>query len=389
MAFPRIIAAALAAVFIVGCQPAPRVEPTAAPPARMAASGVATPAPAATASTASPQSAASPAARLAPTFDEAAVASFYSGKTIRLLVGSSAGGGYDAYARLIAPTLGKYLPGNPDVIVENMPGAGGTVMANYLFNIAPGDGTVIGILQNTSPLAQLVREEGVQFDAPAFNWLGSLNSDTDVCVVRSDRPIDSFQDLFNQEMTVGGTGPTSVTESEPRMLNGLLGTRFKLVPGYPGTNELNLAIERGELDGRCGWAWSSVQTTRPEWVQGDPPFVRVLVQTALRKHPDLPHVPLATEFARDEDERGILEIFLAGQLFGRPLATSPNVPADRVEALRAALAKSTEDPELRARAEQSRLEIDFLTGSEVQQLVQDMFGQPAERIQRLQRILQS
>lgn len=401
------IGTALSSVFLVlatACAPAAAPPPPAAasraaePPLPPAPSSPALPAPKPATSpsvnaAASPVSAApapSPAARpAAPAYDEAAVAAFYAGKNVRILVGSSAGGGYDTFARTLAPTLGKMIPGNPNVVVENVPGAGGTVMANGLFNTQPKDGTVIGILQNTAPLAQLTNEEGVQFDARAFNWIGSLSSDTDVCVVRSDRNVNTFQELLTREVSVGGTGPTSVTESEPRVFNGLLGTKFKIISGYAGTNEVTLGIERGDIDGRCGWAWSSLQATQPGWVQGSPPFIRVLGQTGLRKHPALPNVPLIIDMARNDEERGILEIFFAGQAFGRPFAAPPGTPVDRVEALRAAFQRAAADPEFLQRAKTSRLEINVLSGAEGQEVIRRMFAQPPERVQRLQALLRS
>lgn len=311
------------------------------------------------------------------------VARFYRGKTVTVLVGFGPGGGYDLYARTLARHIGRYIPGQPTVIVQNMPGAGGIVAANYLYNVAPKDGTVFGIFDPNSLFEQLVgyHPERFRSDPTRFHWLGSMSEEVHVCLARSDAGFRRFQDLRQRTLRVGSSGSGSV-QLHPLLLNGILGTRLGLVVGYQGTNEIALAVERGEIQGLCGFPWSSVKSTRPEWVEGGQ--MTVLVQMGLRKHPDLEAVPLVLDLAPDEEARSLLEVAFTPSAFARPFVAPPGVPAERVKALREAFRAAVRDPRLRQDARAANLDLyNPASGEDVQRLVQRMMSAPAHQVQRL------
>src|SRR5262247_3065458 len=273
-----------------------------------------------------------------------AQADFYKGKAVDLMIGYSVGGGYDVYARLIARHLGKHIPGNPIVTPKNMDGAGSLRLANWLYNVAHKDGLVFGTIGRGTGFGPLLGSKQAQFDGTKFNWIGSANDEVSVCVVWNGRgKAAKFDDLLTQELNVGGTGAAADTDQFPRIINGVLGTKMKIITGYPGGNDVNLALERGEVDGRCGWSWSSVKSTRKSWVTENK--ITILMQLSLKKHPDLPDVPLITELAKNDEQRQILRLIFARQPLGRPYLAPPDVPADRVEALRAAFMATMKDKE--------------------------------------------
>lgn len=346
-----------------------------------AACGGATTQPAATpAATSAPATAA---ATPAPTQDP--VAAFYTGKTVKVVVGYSPGGGYDTYARTLAAHIGNHIPGKPTVIVENMPGAGSIKSLNYLFSAAPKDGTVFGTFGRGLVEAELRGEEGVQFKAKELTWLGSMNQEVSVCVVRSDSPIKTFADAQKQNVTVGATGPDDDTGFFPRVLNALAGTKFQLKTGYPGGSDVLLAVERGEVMGRCGWSWSSVVSTKKDWI--DKKFVTVLTQMALEKHPDIPKdVPLATEFVTNSGDRQILEVIFARQVIGRPYAAPPGIPADRAKALQSAFEKTLKDPAFLEAAKKAKQEIDPVFAADTRKVVDKILATPKELVAKLKQI---
>lgn len=314
------------------------------------------------------------------------VAAFYRGKTLTILVGYSAGGGYDLYARLLARHIARHIPGNPTVIVQNMPGAASIVAANHLFNVAPKDGTVIGTFARGLPVEQLKGSSGVQFDAARFNWIGSMNEEVGVCVARTDSGIQRFDDLFERPLRVGGAGPASDDDVYPRLLNALLGTKFQLVSGYPGGNEITLAIERNEVQGRCTWSWSSLKTTRPDWVEGR--FIRILAQIALRKYPELPNVPLVIDYAKDDATRKVFRVVFARQTMGRPFAAPPGVPTERVMALRRAFSETLRDPQFLSESGRGEIEINNpMSGEELQELVAEIMSAPPTVVQLIKQYL--
>jgi tripartite-type tricarboxylate transporter receptor subunit TctC len=385
-----MIGLAVLLALATACTPSPGVAPTAAPAQATSPAGspaarpVGSPSPAiapSPAPVASPGAAQRPAAEQA--FDEEAVADFYRGKTVTILVGYSAGGGYDSYARLLERHIGRFIPGNPGVIVQNLPGAGSMLAANTLFNTSPKDGTVIGTFARGLPTEELLGSEGVQFRSAEFNWIGSMNDEVSVCVARTDAPVKTFEDLYTTPLKVGGTGPGADTDFFPQFLNGLLGTKFELVAGYPGGNDINVAIERGEVQGRCGWSWSSVVTTRPHWLE-EPRFITILVQMALNRHPDLPDVPLVTDLARTPEDRQLMRVVFSRQTMGRPFAAPPGVPPDRVAALRSAFNQAVADSQLIEDARSSgETELNPVPGEQIDATLAEVFSTPPDLVKRL------
>lgn len=304
---------------------------------------------------------------------EDSIAEFYRGKTVTIIVGYGPGGGYDLYARSLARHIGRHIPGNPVVVVRNMPGAGSVVATNYLFNVAPRDGTVLATFGRGVLTEQLREAPGVHFDATRFNWIGSMTDEVIVCVARGDSGIQRFEDVFNRPLRIGGLGGGA--DLEVRVMNDFLGTKFELITGYAGGNEINLALERGEVQGRCALSWGSLKATRPQWLEQG--FVRVLVQLGVRKHPDLPGVPLALEYARTEDARLVMRLISVRQAIARPFAAPPGVPPDRVAALRRAFLDTLRDPEFLAEAARAKLEFNNpMGGEEVEDVITEIFSMP-------------
>jgi tripartite-type tricarboxylate transporter receptor subunit TctC len=301
-------------------------------------------------------------------------ADFYKGRNIDLYIGYSVGGAYDLYARVIARHLGKHIPGNPIIVPKNMEGAGSLRLANWLYNVGPKDGTALGTIGRGTAFDPLLGSKGAQFQADRFTWIGSANNEVSVCVAWKTSGINKLEDVLAKELIVGGTGQAADTDQFPRVLNGVLGTKFKIVTGYPGGNDVTLAMERGEVKGRCGWSWSSVVATHKRWI--DDKSIIVLAQLSLDKHPDLPDVPLIMDFAKGEDQQRMFKLIFARQVMGRPYLAPPGVPADRAEALRKAFMATMQDPDFLAEAEKSQLEINPVAGTEVEKLVKDLYQTP-------------
>jgi tripartite-type tricarboxylate transporter receptor subunit TctC len=301
-------------------------------------------------------------------------AEFYKGRNVDFYIGYSAGGAYDLYARVLARHFGKHIPGNPTITPKNMEGAGSLRLANWLYNVGPKNGAALGTIGRGTAFDPLLGSKGAQFQADKFTWIGSANNEVSVCVAWRTSGITKFEDVFERELIVGGTGQAADTDQFPRILNGVLGTKFKIVSGYPGGNDITLAMERGEVQGRCGWSWSSVLATHKRWI--DDKLINVLVQLSLNKHPDLPNVPLVMDFAKGADQQQIFKLIFARQVMGRPYLAPPSVPKDRADALRNAFARTMEDPEFLADAEKSQLEITPVTGEEVDKLVKDLYQTP-------------
>jgi tripartite-type tricarboxylate transporter receptor subunit TctC len=317
---------------------------------------------------------------VAPIFGAAAqdAEGFYKGRTIDLYIGYSVGGAYDLYARVIGRHLGAHIAGNPTLVPKNLEGAGSLRLANYLYRVAPRDGSAIGTIGRGIAFDPLLIGQGDAFDAQKFNWIGSANNEVSVCVAMRQSGITKFEDLFAKELTVGGTGTSADTDQFPRVLNSVLGTHFKIVEGYPGGNDVVLAMERGEVAGRCGWSWSSVKSTHKSWIE-DKSMV-VLIQLSLEKHPELPDVPLVMDFAKTDEQRQILKMIFARNVMGRPYLAPPNVPADRVVALRDAFAATMTDKNFLAEAAKTDLEINPVSGAEVEKLVKEVYATPPDII---------
>jgi tripartite-type tricarboxylate transporter receptor subunit TctC len=301
-------------------------------------------------------------------------ADFYKGKTIDLYIGYSAGGGYDVYARALARHMARFIPGNPTILAKNMPGAGSLVLANWLYNVAPRDGTAFGIIARGTAFDPLLGSTKAQFDASKFNWIGSMNDEVSVCVAWHTTGITTLEQVERNELTVGGSGPVADTDQFPKVLNATIGTRFKIVTGYPGGNDVDLAMERGEVMGRCGWSWSSVIATHKSWI--DDKKINVLVQLSLSKHVDLPHVPLIMDFARTEEQKQIFKLVFARQPMGRPFLVPPGIPAERVAVLRKAFIDTMKSGEFLAEAGKMQLEINPVSGDAVQKIVQEVYRTP-------------
>lgn len=315
-----------------------------------------------------------------------APAAFYKGKTVDMMIGYSVGGGYDVYARMISRHLGKHIPGSPLVTPKNMEGAGSLRLANWLYNVAKKDGTVMGTIGRGTGFEPLFGHKAAKFDGNKFNWIGSANDEVSVCVVWNGRTkVAKFEDLLTMPITVGGTGAAADTDQFPRMINGVLGTQMKIITGYPGGNDVNLAMERGEVDGRCGWSWSSVVSTRASWIKDKK--ITVLMQLSLQKHPDLPDVPLITDLAKTDEQRAILRLIFARQALGRPFLAPPDVPADRVAALRAAFMATMKDPAFVAEADKAKLEITPVSGEAVQKLVGEIYRTSPAIVKRASELL--
>jgi tripartite-type tricarboxylate transporter receptor subunit TctC len=304
------------------------------------------------------------------------VADFYKGKNVDLFIGYSAGGGYDLYARMLAKHMGKHIPGNPNVVPKNMTGAGSLLLANWLYNVAPKDGTAIGAIGRGTGFDPILGNEKAKFDGTKFTWLGSMNNEVSICVAWEKTGVTKFDDVLTKELVVGGTGASADTDQFPKIINGVLGTKFKIVTGYPGGAEVGLAMERGEVQGRCGWSWSSVKSTHWKWYQ-EKKFT-VLLQLALQKHPDLPNVPLVVDLAKNDQQRKILRLIFARQVMGRPFLAPPGVPSDRADALRKAFLDTLKDKEFLADTEKAKMEINPVSGKEVDEVVKESYATPPE-----------
>jgi tripartite-type tricarboxylate transporter receptor subunit TctC len=317
----------------------------------------------------------------APSAHAQSVEEFYAGKVVTLYIGFSPGGGYDTYGRLVARHIGQYIPGNPTIVPVNMEGAGSLRLANWLYNAAPNDGLSIGTVNRGIPFEPMVgKREFAQFDPTKFTWIGSANNETSICAAWERTGITRIEQLYDQELFVGGTGPSADDHVFPTLVRGVLGLKMNLVTGYAGGNDVDFAMERGELDGRCGWSWSSVKATRSTWLEAG--SIKILLQLAMEKAPDLPDVPLVMDLAENEDDRQILRLFMLRLVLGRPYLGPPGIPEDRAEALRRAFDRMVEDPQFLAEAERSRLEVSPTTGEEVQRLLAEAYATPRELIER-------
>ena len=313
----------------------------------------------------------------------ARAADFYQGKQITIIVGFSAGGTYDATARLFARFLGKHLAGNPTVIVRNMPGAGSMVATTNLFNTAPRDGTTLGVIGGGTVLEPLLGNPQAKYDARQFAWIGGRSRDNFLCLVWHNVPVNRIEDVMQRETVVGATGPGSRTMTYPRALNELIGTKFKIISGYPGGNEITLALEKGEIEGYCGWAIGSIKQRAPQWLHDG--TLKVLAQFTLGK-PDLPDVPLASDLPKRPEGRKAIDMLAADSVLAWPLMAPPDLPAERVRELRTAFNAMMADPELRAEAARQNLDVDAVSGDEMQSLIERLYASPAPVIDLVRKI---
>jgi hypothetical protein len=313
------------------------------------------------------------------------VADFYKGRSVALYLGYPPGGAYDIYARLIGRYLTRHVPGNPQFIVRHKPGAASLNLVSELYNTLPRDGSVIGMFARAVALSRLLGREGTNFDPVALGWIGSANNEVSICGVWHGVGVTTTQEFLSRPLVFAANAPGAESDVYPNILNNLIGTKFKVVAGYPGVNDLTLALERGEADARCGWSWGSAKAAKPDWIRDKK--IYVAIQFATEKHPELRHVPLVTELARNDRERAALDLILTQQVMGRPFAVPPNVPADRLAALRRGFDRTMKDPEFLAEAEKLALEINPVDGETLQAMVERMFNAPPDVVEAARRAI--
>ena len=306
--------------------------------------------------------------------------SFYKGKTLVIYSGLSAGGAYSAYARLLERHIGRHIPGNPVTVMKVMEGANGLTLANWLYNVAPKDGLAMGIFHERIGLEPVVAPQGTLFDGRKFAWIGSAAKQTSVCFTRAGSQVKTVADAQRVGIPVGASAAAGSDSVMPRMMNTMLGTKFQIIQGYGGADIL-LAIERGEVEGRCGFGWASLKTTRPDWAEQRK--INLLAQFSYKPHPDLKDVPLMMDMVSKPEDKRALQLVFATQEMGRPFTAPPGTPADRVAVLRKAFVAALEDPALVAEAQKQGLEIDPISGEEITQILLDLYDTPKEIVDRV------
>jgi tripartite-type tricarboxylate transporter receptor subunit TctC len=299
---------------------------------------------------------------------------FFKNRTVSIVIGYSVGGGYDTYARLLSRYLSAHIPGRPTVVPQNMPGAGSIKAANYIYSVAPKDGTAFGTFGRTVPVAPLLGTAGAAFDATKFNWLGSISKDTSLCITSQRSPVKTWDDFLKTQSTLGGEGAGSDPDVFSLLYKNVFGAKLKLVSGYPGTNDTSLAMERGEIDGFCGLSWSTLRSRHPDWLKNK--SINIIVQAGIKKEPELPNVPFAPDLARTDEQRQILKLILVSQAMARPFAAPPGLPDERRAALLAAFEETLRDRDFLAEAKKETLDIDPVKGSEVDALLAEAYATP-------------
>jgi tripartite-type tricarboxylate transporter receptor subunit TctC len=310
---------------------------------------------------------------------------FYRGKTITMLIASGSGGGYDAYARAFARYVVKYIPGSPAIVPKNLPGAGGLITGNNLYNVAPHDGLTIGALTNQIAMDPLLGNKAAKFDAQKFGWIGSIGKQENVCVSWKGGPITSIDQAKQRQIVVGGASASSNSAVIPAMVNDLIGTKFKIVTGYKEGTGMTLALESGEVEAICGLSWSTLKARNPEWVRDDK--LNVILQVGMKKIPGLETVPSLIDLMTNPDKKRALKLALVRQEMGRPFATPPETPDDRVAALRMAFDKTMKDPDFLAESKKLLLEIDPLKGEEIEALLKEAYAAPPAIVEEATQLL--
>lgn len=310
------------------------------------------------------------------------VADFYRGKTINVYIGVNVGGGYDFEARLLSRFMKAHIPGNPTLVPQNMVGAGGIKMANYMYSLAPQDGTAIGMFPDTLIAVQAVGVSGVQYDANKFSWLGTIGTSPETLAVWHTTGVTTIDEARHRQLLIAGSNPGAATYIFPRLLNEVLGTKLKIVAGYQGNSTMVVAMERGEVDAVSN-SWDSWKSLNPDWIRDKK--INILVQTE-PKAEDL-DVPSVQELARSDDDLKIIRLVAAGDTLGKPMATAPNVPADRVKALRDAFDATLKDPDFLAAANAAKLEVNPIHGVELQDTVAKVLMTPRSLIPRAKAIM--
>jgi tripartite-type tricarboxylate transporter receptor subunit TctC len=315
---------------------------------------------------------------------------FFAGKQISLLIGTTAGGGYDAYARLLARHLGRHIPGQPTIVAKNMPGAGGITLGNYLYNRAPKDGTEIATVQNGLPFEKLFymlspNGETARFDSTRFGWIGSMTQTVFVTVTWHTSPVKTLADARSREVLLGASTPSSDSYVLAMLSNNLLGTKFKVVHGYAGATDVDLAVENGEVQGEAGKDWTTLTSTRPQWISEKK--INILMQMGMKPHPGTKGVPMAIDLARSPEDRQVMEVIFAKFGMSRPFMSPPDLPPERLDLLRRAFDATLKDPIVLAEAKQAGMEINPVSGKDVQALVTRMMNTPAALAERAREVL--
>jgi len=306
------------------------------------------------------------------------VESFYKARSMSMIIGFGVGGGYDLYGRLVSRYMPKYLPANPKIVPENMAGAGSLRAVDYLYSVAPKDGSVIGTFSRTLPLAPLL--SGANFDSRKFTWLGSVAQDTIVCFSARSSPIKTWHDFLTKPSSLGGEGAGAEPDIYARFMKNVFAAKVKLVSGYRGTNDIFLAMERGELDGACGISWGTIVSVHPDYIRDNK--INVFVQIGLRKNPGLPDVPTLAEVAQNSDQEQLIRLIVTTLAMSRPFAAPPDVPTDRKAALIAAFERTTQDPQFKADAQRIKLDVDFVPAPAIDKLLADAYAMPKALIAR-------
>jgi tripartite-type tricarboxylate transporter receptor subunit TctC len=304
------------------------------------------------------------------------VEDFYKGKVVNVVIAFSAGGGYDLYARLLARHMGKYIPGNPTLVPQNMPGAGTLKAAQYIYSVAPKDGTYIGTFSRSLPLSPLFGLPGANFDPRKFVWLGSITRDTILCLSWQASKIKTFQDTLKAEYRVGGEGKSSDPDLYATLIKNVLGSKAKLVTGFPGTADILLAMERGELDGLCGISYSTLKSRHATWLANKQ--LNLLLQGAMEKDPALPDTPMLVDLAKSDEQREILRLYLAPQTMARPFVASPGIPEARAKALQNAFAMTMKDKDFLAEAEKLQLDVNPILGNKILDILNELYDAPKD-----------
>jgi tripartite-type tricarboxylate transporter receptor subunit TctC len=307
------------------------------------------------------------------------VEDFYKGKTITLSIGFDTGGGYDIYGRLLSRHMGKHIPGRPAIIVQNMPGAGSLRAAQHLFSLAPKDGTALGTFGRQMGIAPLLGTSA-QYDGTKFTWIGSITNEVSTCVAWHTATVKTWADMLEKPITLGGDGPGADPDVFALLYRNVFDAKIKLVSGYHGTTPIILAMERGEVDGLCGYSWSTIRSKHQPWLQAK--TINILVQAGLRKDAEIADVPLVLDMAKTEEQRQILKLILTSQETARPFAAPPGVPADRAAALRAAFDATMKDPEFLAEAKKLNLDINPLSGTAITGLLTELYAMPKSVIEK-------
>jgi len=313
------------------------------------------------------------------------VADFYKGRDVSMVIGYSVGGGYDAYARLLARYIGKHVPGEPSIIPQQMTGAGSLRSANYIYSVAAKDGSIFGTFSRSMGIGPLLGQ--AEFDSRKFAWLGSVTDDNTTCVMSSSSPIKNWNDFLSKPSKLGGLGADADPDIWALLYKNVFGAKVQLVTGYPGTNDVTLAMERGEVDGLCGLSWSTIKTRHEDWLTNH--SVNIIVQAALKKEPEIATVPLATDLATNSQQLQTIKLLLTSQAMARPFAAPPGIPGDRKQALIAAFDATMTDRDFLAEAQKLNFEVHPVSAATIDSLLADVYATPKDVIAKAAKAISS